>query len=323
MKKINKILFVLLYVASALFLPACTAKTDKKTEIAVIVKATDSDFWRNVKKGVDSAATEYNVSVTFEGPENEEDYQTQNVLIDEAVERGVDAIIFSAIDYEKSSETLTNAARAGAKVITIDSAADSPQISMFVGTDNEEAGRAAAKAATDSFAPESNIYIGLVNYYKSTDNGMKREKGLREYINNIPNAQIVASVNVASNTESATAGAIALLNENPQINVLVGLNEWTTLGVGEAIKNLHLSKQVRGIGFDTNTISIGMLETGEMDTLIVQNPFAIGFLGVQNAAELVSGEGEEKNDIYTSVTTVTKDNLFNKDIQKLLFSFNY
>ena len=44
------------------------------------------------------------------------------------------------------------------------------------------------------------------------------------------------------------------------------------------------------VGFDTNTVAVGMLETGEIDTLIVQNPFAIGYLGVKNAAELISGE---------------------------------
>lgn len=38
---------------------------------------------------------------------------------------------------------------------------------------------------------------------------------------------------------------------------------------------------MRGIGFDSNVISVGMIETGEMDALIVQNPFAIGYLGVK------------------------------------------
>ena len=96
--------------------------------------------------------------------------------------------------------------------------------------------------------------------------------------------------------------------------MLVGLIEWTTLCVGTAIQNLNLAEQVRGVGFDTNTVSVGMLETGEMDALVVQNPFAIGYLGVQNAAELVAGEGGEKADNYTSVTTKTKNKMF--DSQK-------
>ena len=65
-----------------------------------------------------------------------------------------------------------------------------------------------------------------------------------------------------------------------------------------------------------------MLETGEMDALIVQNPFAIGYLGVEKAAALISGEISQSDDIYTDVTTVTKENLFDDDIQKILFRFN-
>ena len=149
-----------------------------------------------------------------------------------------------------------------------------------------------------------------------------REEGFREYIDTIDNAKIVSSVNVESNIESAEAAAISLINENPSINVLVGFNEWMTLGIGEAIKTLDASQRIRGIGFDANITSVEMLETGEMDTLIVQNSFAIGYLGVKYAAAVASGENIKQDNIYTAVTAVTKDNLFDKDIQKLLFRFN-
>ena len=58
-----------------------------------------------------------------------------------------------------------------------------------------------------------------------------------------------------------------------------------------------------------------------MDALIVQNPFAMGYLGVEKAAALISGESLESGEIYTDVTTVTKQNLFDDDIQKILFKF--
>ena len=64
-----------------------------------------------------------------------------------------------------------------------------------------------------------------------------------------------------------------------------------------------------------------MLETGEMDALIVQNPFAMGYFGVEKAAALISGKNIHSGDIYTDVTTVTKENLFDDDIQKILFRF--
>ena len=316
----KKIVSLVLAFSMTVCLCACS-KTDSKEYIAVIAKAVNSDFWHNVNNGVLSAATEYNVTVTFEGPENEENYYAQNSLIENAVKNGADAIVLSAIDYNNSVDTVNAAVREGVKVIAIDSDVNSDAVSLFIGTDNIAAGKEAGKAAVDGFSADSEIIIGLVNYNANTDNGNQREKGFREYIGTVSNARIAASVTADSNEESATAAAEKLLKQNPRINVIVGFNEWMTLGVGNAVKNLGLSKKVRSVGFDSNLISVGMLETGEMDALIVQNPFAIGYLGVEKAAALISGESLPSSEIYTDVTTVTKENIFDNDIQKILFRF--
>ena len=111
------------------------------------------------------------------------------------------------------------------------------------------------------------------------------------------------------------------MRDYPRINALVALNEWTTLGMGEAVKALGAEDKVRAVGFDTNTVSVGMLETGEMSALIVQNPFAMGYLSVKCAAELVAGTRAEEKALYTAVTIVNRENMYDPDIQKILFSF--
>ena len=312
---------VLLALCLTAALCACNSGAEKKY-IAVIVKSVDSDFFYSMKSGVEVAATEYNVNFTFEGPENEEDYLTQNALIEKAVENKADVIVLSAIDYEKSASAIENAAKNGVRTITVDSGSASDAVSLFIGTDNGQAGEKAAEAAVSGFSEMSEIRIGLVNYFESTDNGIRREEGFRRYLENVPNAQIVAAVNVESNIESATEGAASMLRENPQINVIVGFNEWMTLGVGYAIRELGLSESVRGVGFDSNTVSVGMIETGEMDALIVQNPFAMGYLSIKNATELTAGIQPDSPELYTAVIAVTQENMFDSDIQKIVFRFN-
>lgn len=136
-----------------------------------------------------AAATEYNVDVTFEGPENEEDSDAQISLINRAVKNGVGAVVLSAIDFEKSAEAVNAAARAGVKIVAIDSAVNSKNVSAFIGTDNKEAGKAAAKAAIDGSGLHDNIKIGIVNYYESTENGRSRYEGFKEYIEGVPNCR--------------------------------------------------------------------------------------------------------------------------------------
>lgn len=356
----------LLVTVTGIIILSCSGESSPQDsyKIAVIAKSTVSDFWQNVRRGVKAAATEYNIEISFDGPENEEDYVAQNEMITSAVARGVDVIVLSAIDYYESVDAVNAAVAAGVKVVMIDSGVDSDRISSFIGTDNYGAGRLAGEAALDAVTKMHNgddsssdsvtdsssdsvadtefngdnvtksndtsdndddfdyskIIIGLVNYDPNSANGQEREAGLRAVAEE-NGATVAGVVNVDSNIESATAGALELLNEHPEINVIVGFNEWTTLGVGYAVEQLGLADEVAAVGFDSNVVSIGMLETGEMDALVVQNPFAIGYLGVQSAYLLLSGT-EIAQSTLTTATVVTKDNMFDEQNQRILFRFD-
>lgn len=322
---IKKTLVAFAVVLSLVFCFAgCTGSnlSSKSKTVAVITKGSDSDFWNDVKNGAFSAATEYNIDITFEGPDSEEDYESQNKMIENAVSKNVGAIVLSAIDYEKNAPAVQKAIDKGIKVITVDSDVDADGKELFIGTDNVSAGKKAAEQAIELCKNEKSVNIGIVNYGKNTENGKQRLKGFTDYIDKVKNAKVVASVNVESNAESATLGAKQLIEENKGINVLIGFNEWSTLGVGYAIKELNLKDEVFGIGFDSNVNCVGMLETGEIDTLIVQNPFSMGYLSVSKAAEFLLDNVKTDGVIETDTYVVNRKNMFSPDIQKILFSFN-
>ena len=240
---IKKTLVAFAVVFSLIFCFAgCTGSnlSSKSKTVAVITKGSDSDFWNDVKNGAFSAATEYNIDITFEGPDSEEDYESQNKMIENAVSKNVGAIVLSAIDYEKNAPAVQKAIDKGIKVITVDSDVDANGKELFIGTDNVSAGKKAAEQAIELCKNEKSVNIGIVNYGENTENGKQRLKGFTDYIDKVKNAKVVASVNVESNAESATLGAKQLIEENKGINVLIGFNEWSTLGVGYAIKELNL-----------------------------------------------------------------------------------
>lgn len=322
-KKVTALLTLTFFLIAVLFGCAKSADFDNKNNnIAIITKGSDSNFWNDMKNGAMSAANEYNVNITFEGPENEEDYKTQNKMIENAISSNVGVIILSAIDFEKNAAATQKAIDSGIKVITVDSDVDVNGKELFIGTDNIEAGKKAAKQVVDLCKGQKSINIGIVNYGANTENGKERLKGFSDYIDEIDNAKIVDTVNIESNKESATAGAEELLKNHEQINVLIGFNEWSTLGVAYAIKELNLNDKVFGIGFDSNVNCVNMLESGEIDTLIVQNPFSMGYTSVSKASEILSGKKPQTNTIETDTYVVTRKNMFSSDIQKILFSFN-
>lgn len=295
-----------------------TSDTAVKPYVAVIAKSTSSAFWKSVQAGANAACTEYNLQMTFNGPLMEEDYQTQNQIIEQAVADGADAIVYSAVDFNANAEAIDAAARAGVKIVVIDSDVNSNQVSSRIGTDNFAAGQMAGDAALA--CEDEKLYIGIVNYDVNSANGQQREAGFRDRISSDPRVESIYAINVVSTTEDARAGAAGLLRQHPEINVVATFNEWTSLGVGWAIRDLNLADQTQVVAFDSNVVSIGMLETGEVDALIVQNPYAMGYLGIETAYQLIGSRGKPEKQVDTATTLITRENMFDDEYQRILFS---
>lgn len=304
---------------------ACSAVSDpgtaQKRKVALVVKSTETEFWKSAFAGAKAAATEYNLELSIRGPETEEDYKTQNEMIAQAVEEGAEALVFSAINYENNVPAIEAAAQAGLKLVAIDSGVDSDKIPTYIGTDNYSAGKMAASAALQS--GESQICVGLVNYDANSANGQEREKGVREILEQLDNVEIVQAMNVFSIAENARIRTEAMLKQHPEINVIIAFNEPTSVGAARAVRDLGLEEDVWLVGFDSNVETVDLLQSGVVDVLIVQNPYAMGYLGVESAYKLLTGQADEvESTVDTATVLVTRENMFTPDCQKALFSFS-
>ena len=296
------------------------ADTSTRPSVALVVKSTQTEFWRAVFAGAEAAAVEYNLDLTIAGPETEEDYKTQNQLLADAVENGTDAIVFSAIDFEKNADAIDAAAQQNIKIVAIDSNVDSQSVSTYIGTDNYAAGQMAAYATLERVSGP--LYVGIVNYDVGTANGQERERGAVDAFTQSGRAQITAVVNTLVDADQAQADTAALLSEHPEINVLLALNEPVSVGAARAVQMLNRDKDVFFLGFDSNLVTIDGLQDGTVDALIVQNPYAMGYLGVESAYQLLSGHGNAlEATVDTSTQVVDQSNLFSMDSQKALFAF--
>ena len=314
-KKIKKIFIVITMIFS---LAGCNS-VNQKIKVAVIVKSTTSQFFKSVFSGANAASKEYNLELAFDGPENEEDYASQIEMMERAIKDKVDAIVLSAIDYRKLVVSVENAIEAGIEVVIIDSDVDSKKIHTRICTNNYEAGKMAGDTVLKL---GSNVYnVGIVNFDVNTANGQERERGLRSVLSKDERVLSLETINVQSDIPSSIQATKDILLKYPDINVIVTFNEWTTLGVGYAIEQLGYEDKVSVIGFDNNIVSIKMLETEVVDALIVQNPFAIGYLGVEQAYYLSRKQGGEER-IYTKTVVINKENMFEKGNQKIVFPFN-
>ena len=311
-----------LLLAALLVLGGCAGQVQpaRQHKVAMVVKSTQTDFWRSVFAGAEAAAAEYNVELSTMGPATEEDYETQNEMIAGAVADGAEALVFSAIDFVENAAAVDAAGQAGVKIVSIDSGVGSDQVSTYIGTDNYAAGRMAAQAALEQV--EGPLTVGLVNYDEGTANGQERERGVRDALEESGRARVAASVNTLVEAGRARTDTADLLRNNPEVNVVVAFNEPTSVGAAQAVEELGLEEEIFLVGFDSNVATVEGLQTGSMDALIVQNPYAMGYLGVESAYRLLTGQGGAlEPTVDTSTQIVSRSNLFTLDSQKALFAF--
>ena len=204
--------------------------------------------------------------------------------------------------------------------MAIDSNVASDAVSTYIGTDNYAAGQMAAQAALDRIS--GTLKVGIINYDISSANGQERERGAVDTFTQSSRAEIISVINTLAEAGHAQADTAALLKKYPQINVLLAFNEPTSVGAANAVESLGLSTDVFLVGFDSNVATVDGLQEGSVDALIVQNPYAMGYLGVESAYNLLSGHASDMEPIVdTSTQIVDRRNLFSMDSQKALFAF--
>lgn len=294
-------------------------KTNKRMEVIFISKnVDDSDFWSSLVAGARMAAEEYNIKLTVDAPEQEENYTEQNELIRKAIKQKPDAIALAPSDYAKSAEAAQEITDHGIKLVLIDSIVKGEPADAIVATDNYKAGMTMGKWVTREC--KEVCQIGIISHVKGSSTAIEREKGLRDGLGSLEKdiAQVVYS---NSNYSQAYDVTKTLLLEHPEINVLAGLNEYSTVGAARAIKDMGLSYKVKIIGFDNSIEEIELLESDIVDGLVIQKSFDMGYLGIQTVAKLVNGEQVNSIDIDSGSKLILKENIYTDENQKLLFPF--
>lgn len=130
---------------------------------------------------------------------------------------------------------------------------------------------------------------------------------------------IVGTVYCDSNYEKHTTGQ-SPSGRASDINILVGLNEYSAIGAGKAVRDLGLSDSILMVGFDSSIEEVQMLEEGVFNAIIVQKPFNMGYLGVENTVLLLRGEILPEM-VDSGSELITKENMYTDENQKFLFPF--
>ena len=293
---------------------------ERRMSLVYIPKVEDStnDFWKALILGTKMAAKEYNADIEIKAPNEENDIERQNELLKEAISEEPDAILFSPSSFTESNDLLKEAKEKGIRISFIDSYTEEKVQDLTVATDNLEAGEKLGKFAATLLGPDDQIAI--VAHVKGVSTAVEREEGFRKGLGDLAE-NIVGVVYCDLRYEKSRQLTLELMEKYPNLKMVAGMNEYSSVGAARAVKAAGAKDRIQVVGVDSSQEAVQLMENGVFKGLVVQKAFKMGYIGVKETILMLRGKSYEK-DVNSGCELVTPDNMYDSEIEKLLFPFN-
>lgn len=290
---------------------------NKVYRISVIIRGKNSESWMITKEGIDQAALDMNVDISFITLSEENNLEEQEKLIKREIDDGVDALIIAPVDSEKMSNAIKSA-KEKVPVVLIDSTIQGMKQIPYVSCDNYLLGKSLADEVIGSGNYRKNIAI--INSDTSYSSIGDRYRGFEEVIKESKNKYELWDI--SGDTINGTEYIPKMVKEK-NIDILVALEPSTLEVLAQAKKELILgyeeANNIEIYGVGSTSKIIALLEEHVINSIIVQNEFNVGYLCVQAAVDLIKGEKINNKNIDFSV--ISNINMYSDENQRLLFPF--
>ena len=240
-------------------------------------------YWQTAASGFNHAAAQYKVTAKVVGPDG---YDAQGEL--DALQKAVAAkpagILISVADAAVVQPGINAAIQAGIPVITVDSDDPGSRRLYFIGTNNLEAGRLAAKAVMDKMSSKGNLIVfTLVGQPNIED----RLHGLKDTLATRPQIKIVDVIDVKGDARVAFDRAQELLGKTgrKKIDGFVCLDSASGKMVSDALKRANATDRLL-VAWDVNQDTLDAIKAGTIDATVAQKPYTMGYVGLKALDEI-------------------------------------
>lgn len=292
-------------------------KTAKQAHtIALVMGMRHGDYWKTVYTGAEAAAKEVGVGISFLGPDDELDGEGQALLVRQALADGADAILVAPNDEEPLAEALREAQKQ-VPVLTLDSELATIKVKAHIGTDNYRSGAKAAEEMVRLLGGAPGR-IALLGFDPGMPKVEDREAGILSVLKSHPELQLAGKAYSYADQQRAREQVLELERTSGPLDGIIALNSASVLGAADALGILGHDRRMKLVSFDSTLQELELLQDGVIRSLVVQNPFRMGYLGVRHAADaLLQRQVPERVDTGSAV--VRTEDMFSPGNQKLLF----
>lgn len=258
--------------------------------IGVITAGGGQAYWQDVEQGAVKAAAELEIAIYTRGAADEINVQAQEALINWIVNIGCRGLVL-APNSDSHRDTIARLKAEGIPTVFVDRDIGGERVSV-IKTNNDKAGELAGREMIKALGGRGKVAVFRMDREVQTTTA--RENA---FIRTIENAGMIVAVEayIGTRVGNAREKAYELLITHPDIDGIFTPNESTSLGTMAAINQLGRDHQPVHIGFDASPMLTNAMESGNIQGLVVQSPFQMGYQGVHTVYRAMQGQPVEEN----------------------------
>lgn len=301
--------FMLLLFCAVLYAYTNTGKEKERYRIVVLVDDSGTDRWTILKQGLDRAALDYNMEISFLSVTDSLYPNEQIAVINRELQNGTDGLLLAPVSSKDLAGCVDSAA-GQIPVVLIGTDILSDTVYPCMKSDDYQMGRELAEAAARKLGNSQKLGILSGNLAKISC--AERRRGVMDVLDEnglvpaweLERSSVSTQEKLEDTIKSGQEYAVICL-ENEDAEELIDFAALTE----EKFKIFTIGNTEKVVYY---------LDKGLIDTLVVPNEFNMAYLAVQEISRQLeyrtAGAGKT-----IGHTVVNKDNMYDRDIQKLLF----
>lgn len=284
-----------------------TAPVAKHKIFGVSYMTMNNPFYKIINNEILKVVEKNNDTLITLDPELDVDKQNEQIY--KFIDAKVDGIFINPIDFEQIEPALQAAKRANIPVIIIDApVSDESLVNCTIVSDNYDAG---VQCAKDMMERLDSANIVLLKH-TTAKSAKERIEGFLSVIDNNEKYKVINEAECDGQLEIAMPKMQEIIEETPDIDVVMALNDPSALGALAALEKNN-KNDVMVYGIDGTPEIKALIGRNQMIVgTVAQSPIKMGQIAVENMYNILNGKKVEKN-IIIPISLINKENLFKYD----------
>ena len=286
-----------------------TLSIEEGARIAVVSKSKKGEFWNKVKEGMEAAVKDVNeaygfkkdkqITMTFEGPDDEEDVESQINTLDAVIAENPSVVCLSAGDMDSCQAQLEAAKENGIPVVAFDSNVSDTKLVRAIGKMGN---------------------VAVFSAQEKTQSAQERVKGFLDNIANYTDIKVVETV-YYDQVDDMKEAMKEVLDKYPALDGVFCTNAEVSEMFLEVNKDTGENK-VAMVGVDATSKQQEAIQKGEELGVLSQNPYAMGYQTMWAAIQSTAPKKETKIDkkVLLDPVWIDAENIKSEDITNYLYN---